>query len=209
MTKSAARNLEDEARATPVWLAMRGQTQANQAFIADILSEFSYADHVPGVKLATFNRTVYLVASDLFDEDKEALRELNVRPLTTAEIRASELYTTLREQMLEKVAAHRTENLSDDDAWIDRVSMRAKRIIQQELRHGAKPLATAQSILDRKIPKVSRGEGGNSVTIFVSEGDGKVMERAAAMAMKAIAMHDKRAEKQVAPALPAAPEPEP
>lgn len=175
---------------TPVSVAMRTHAEESRAFIADVLAALPYIEYSDRVTLQVFEQTLYLAASDLWEDVDDEDRLLTLRNRTKMmNMRMTPLYDELTERLKEESARVR-DAAFDDEPWLERESRVAKRALSHVLRHGStnSQERVGLEILDRKMPKKARVvEGGEAGITFTFPAEVMLlMTRAAAEAGKAL-----------------------
>lgn len=189
-SKPPAKPPEEKPR-TPVASAMRTHAEESRAFLADVIAALPYSDFQHRFTLQTFELTLYVAASDLWEtvEDEQRCAVVgNLSKLLT--LRTSPLYAELEGLLV--VAAEKVRDTAlDDDAWLERESRVAKRTMSRTLRHGTAggQERVAMQLMDRKFPKPSRDATPPALTINMSAEAMALLSEAARVAGAAMRGH--------------------
>lgn len=170
---------KDEEPKSAVRRAMRQNATENRDFLMDIASRIPFSKYRDIAKMQTFEATLYLVLSDLFEEVPEADRETVCSGFSLESLRLSELYATLKFEVERVAKALEEESDLAGSDWVKRVGKEARKTLVRSARYGKgnRKNEAAKEILERELPKISRNQGSATV-VFFGEKDAALIEKA-------------------------------
>lgn len=180
-----------EPKRTPVANAMRTHAEESRAFLADVIASLPYSEFSHRFTLQTFELTLYVAATDLWETVDDEQRTAVVGDLSKLlTYRTSPLYSELQGLLVEAAEKVRQTAL-DDEAWMERESRTAKRVMSRALRHGTmgQSLGVANQVMDRRLPKPSRDSTPAAISVSMSPEALKLLAEAAQVAGAAMRVH--------------------